>query len=87
MDALKTAILCVLWNKILQRFHSTSKSLQRGDMSLGICVVLYIGIDSFFQHLRDEFDTIKNDDLKLATGMQENLCVSKQTKPKNEEDF
>ena len=29
MDALETAILCVLWYKILQRFHNTNKSLQR----------------------------------------------------------
>ena len=27
IDALETAILCVLWHKILQRFYSTSKSL------------------------------------------------------------
>ena len=27
IDALETAILCVLWHKILQRFHSSSKSL------------------------------------------------------------
>ena len=41
MDALETAVLCVLWHKILQRFHSTSRSLQRADISLGSCVALY----------------------------------------------
>ena len=56
MDALETAILCVLWQKILQRFHSTSKSLQRADMSLGSCAALYNGIESFCQHLWDEFN-------------------------------
>ena len=45
MDALETAILCVLWHKILQKFHSTSKSLQRVDMSLGSWVALYNGIE------------------------------------------
>ena len=48
MNALETAILCVLWHKILQRFHSTSKSLHRADMSLGSCVALYNEIGSFF---------------------------------------
>ena len=70
IDALETAILCVLWHKILQRFHSASKSLQRADMSLGSCVALYNEIESFCQHLRDEFVTTEKDGLKLTTGMQ-----------------
>ena len=70
IDALETAILCVLWHKILQRFHSTSKSLQRAGMSLGSCAALYGGIESFCQHSRDEFDSIEKDSLKLTTGMQ-----------------
>ena len=69
-DALETAILCVLWHKILQRFHSTSKSLQRADMTLGSCAALYNGIERFGQHLRDEFVTTEKAGLKLTTGMQ-----------------
>ena len=72
IDTLETAIglLCVLWHKILQRFHNTSKSLQRADMTLGSCAALYNGIESFCQHLRDEFVTTEKDGLKLTTGMQ-----------------
>ena len=70
IDALETAILCVLWHKILQRFYCTSKSLQRADISLGSCVALYNGIESFCQHLWDEFDTIEKDGLKLTPGIQ-----------------
>ena len=70
IDALETAILCVLWYKILQRFHSTSESLQLADMTLGSCTALYNGIESFCQHLRDEFVTTEKDDLKLTAGMQ-----------------
>ena len=70
IDAVETAILCVLWHKILQRCHSTSKSLQRADMSLGSCAALYNGIESFCQHLWDEFDTIEKNVLKLTTGIQ-----------------
>ena len=61
IDALEATILCVLWHKILQRFHSRTKSVQRADMTL----------ESL-------------DFRKTYTG---NLCVSKQTQPKNEEDF
>ena len=39
-------------------------------MSLESCVALYNGIKSFCQHLRDEFDTIGKDGLKLTTGIQ-----------------
>ena len=39
-------------------------------MYLGSCVALYNGIESFCQHLQDEFDTIENDGLKLTTGIQ-----------------
>ena len=39
-------------------------------MSLGSCVALYNGIENFYQHLRDEFDTIEKDGLKLTTGIQ-----------------
>ena len=48
-------------------------------MSLESCVALYNGIESFCQHLQDEFDTIEKDGLKLTTGIQKNLCISKQT--------
>ena len=61
---------CALWHKILQRFHSLSKSLQRADISLGSCVALYNGIESFCQYLRYDFDTIEKDGLKLTTGIQ-----------------
>ena len=50
VDALETAILCVLRYKILQRFHSTSKSLQRADMFLESCEAFYNGFESFCQH-------------------------------------
>ena len=69
IDASKTAILWVLWDKTLQRFYSISKSLQRADITLGSCAALYNGIESFCQHLRDEFVTTEKDGLKLTTGM------------------
>ena len=85
--ALEIAILCVLWHKILQRFHSTSKSLQRVDMSLGICVAVYNGIESFCQHLWDEFDTIEKDSLKLTTCIQKTYASQNKRNQKTKKTF
>ena len=87
MGALETAILCVLWHKILQRFHSTSKSLQRADMSLGSCVALYNGVESFCQYLRDEFDTIEKDGLKLTTCIQKTYASQNKCNQKTKKNF
>ena len=86
-DALETAISCVLWHKILQRFHHTSKSLQLADMSLGNCVALYNKIESFYQHLWDEFDTIEKDGLKLTPGIQKTYVSPNKRKRKTKKTF
>ena len=87
IGALETAILCVLWLKILQRFHSASKSLQRADMTLGSCAALYNGINSFCQHLRDEFVTTEKDGLKLTTGMQKTYVSPNKRNRKTKKTF
>ena len=87
IDALETAILCVLWHKILQRFHSTSKSPQRVDMTLGSCGALYNGIENFCQHLRDEFVTTKKDGLKLTTSMQKTYVSPNKRNRKTKKTF
>ena len=87
MDALETAILRVLWHKILQRFYSTSKSQQRPDVSFGSCFALYNRIEFFCQHLRDKFDTIEKDDLKLTTGTQKTYASQNKCKRKTKKIF
>ena len=87
IDSLETAILCVLCHKIIQRFHSSSKSLQRADMSLGSCVALYNGIENFCQHLRDEFDAIEKDGLKLTTGIQKTYVSPNKQNRKTKKTF
>ena len=87
INALETATLGVLWHKILQRFHSLSKSLQRADMSLGSCVALYNGIESFCQHLWDEFDTIEKDGLKLTHGIQKTYVPPNKRNRKTKKTF
>ena len=73
--------------KILQRFHSTSKSLQRADISLGSCVALYNGIESFCQHLWNEFDTIEKDGLKLTPGIQKTYLSPNKRNRKTKKTF
>ena len=87
IDVLETAILCVLWYKILQRFHSSSKSLQRADLTLGSCAALYYGIESFCLHLRDEFVTTEKDGLKLTTGMQKTYVSPNKRNRKTKKTF
>ena len=87
IDALETAILCVLWHKILQRFYSTSNSLQSANMILGSCAALYNGIESFCQHLRDEFVTTEKDGLKLTTGMQKTYVSPNKRNRKTKKNF
>ena len=87
IDALETAILCVLWHKILQRFQSTSKGLQRADMTLGSCAALYNGIETFCQHIWDEFVTTEKDGLKLTTGMQKTYVSPNKRNRKTKKTF
>ena len=87
IDALETAILCVLWHKILQRFHSISGSLQRANMTSGSCAALYNGIESFCQHLRDKFVTTEKDGLKLTTGMQKTYVSPNKCNRKTKKTF
>ena len=87
IDTLETTILCVLGHKILQRFHSSSKSLQRADMSLGSCVALYNRIEGFCQHLRDEFDIIEMIGLKLTTGIQKTYVSRNKRNRKTKKTF
>ena len=76
-----------LWHKILQRFHSTSKSLQRADMTLESCLALYNGIESFCQHLRDELVTTEKDGLKLTSGMQKTYMSPNKRNRKTKKTF
>ena len=56
-------------------------------MSLGSCVALYNGIESFCQHLRDDFDTIEKDGLKLTTGIQKTYVSLNKRNRKTKKTF
>ena len=59
----------------------------RAHMSLGSCVAFYNGIESFCQHLRDEFDTIEKDGLKLTTCIQKTYASQNKRKRKTKKTF
>ena len=58
-------------------------------MTLGSCAALYNGIESFCQHLRDEFVTTEKYGLKLTTGMQKTYVSpnKRNRKPKKTFDY
>ena len=58
-------------------------------MSLGSCVALCHGIESFCQHLQDEFDinTIEKDGLKLTTGLQKTYTSQNKRNRKTKKNF
>ena len=56
-------------------------------MTLGSCASLYNGIESFCQHLRDEFVTTEKDGLKLTTGMQKTYVSPNKRNRKTKKTF
>ena len=68
-------------------FHSSSKSLQRADMSLRSYVALFNGIKSSCWHLWDELDTIKKDGLKLTTGILKTYASQNKRNRKTKNTF
>ena len=56
-------------------------------MTLGSCAALYNGIESFCQHLRDEFVTTEQDGLKLTTGMQKTYVSPNKRNRKTKKTF
>ena len=49
-------LFSVFWNRILDRFNTTSKQLQSEQMDLNTAVVLLQSLEFFVQSQRDQFD-------------------------------
>ena len=52
METLEMAVLCVVWDSILQRFNATSEKLQKVNIDLGTCVSLYESLHAFVTSIR-----------------------------------
>jgi len=66
MCKLELVLMTIIWNKILERFNATSKSLQKVNIDLLTCVKLYESLQSFTSELREQFDTIEEKAQSLA---------------------
>jgi hypothetical protein len=54
MKTLEMAVLCVVWDSVLERFNATSKTLQKVNIDLATCVSLYESLHSFISSIRTE---------------------------------
>ena len=54
MESLEMAVLCVIWDSVLERFNITSKTLQELNIDLATCVSLYESLQSFISSIRTE---------------------------------
>ena len=61
MESFETALLTVIWYKILTRFNATSLSLQKVETDLLSVVNLYESLISFISEMRQrQFDEIED---------------------------
>ena len=63
--------MCVLWNKILQRFQKTSTLLQSTNIDINMAVSLFLSLESFVAELRDQFDELENEAKNLMESVQQ----------------
>jgi hypothetical protein len=68
MDLYETALITVLWNKLLQRINATSKSLQNPELCLSSGIRLLESLKDFVTEVRDDFGSNENEASLLDAG-------------------
>jgi len=53
LNQFETAIICVVWNDILQKTNVTSKALQETGIEIYTVVKLYDSLLSYFRQIRE----------------------------------
>lgn len=66
MNTLETAILVVLWNKILKEFNKISKTLQNPKIDVAVVVELYGTLTSSVSECRDKFEDYEEKAMDLS---------------------
>jgi hypothetical protein len=56
LDKLNTAVLCIIWNDILQKINIVSKALQQPGIELTAVVRLFDSLLQFLADIRHQFD-------------------------------
>lgn len=75
LNEYENVLLLNLWNKLLQRIQSTSKSLQNSSLCLNTCVTLLHSLKSFVLEVRNSFTEIERESSLM---MEEKDIVYKQ---------
>ncbi|XKL59921.1 hypothetical protein PGB90_000937 [Kerria lacca] len=70
MTKLGNVIMALLWNKVLNRFHSVSIFLQKVDVDLISANNMLISLVDFVQNLRNDLKIIENESKALSTHVQ-----------------
>ncbi len=70
MEKLEIAILCCVWNTVLQRVQKTSTQLQMVALDLSNAVALVGSLRDFIADLRDQFERFE------STAKNMSSCVS-----------
>lgn len=67
LDRLDTAVLCVIWDDILQKINLVSKSLQQPGLEIVTVVQLYDGLLMVLEDMRELFDDYETKAKSLST--------------------
>lgn len=74
LDKLETAILCVVWNNILQNTDRVNKALQEPGIEICTVVVLYEGLITHLKQMRDRYDEFESE-AKRYFAADSDYCV------------
>jgi len=71
MCLLETAFMCVLWNKILQRFQKYNTTLQSASIDINVGVSLFTSLETFVAGIRNDFDNLEREAKELMEDVRQ----------------
>lgn len=80
LTKLETAFMTVFWHRILSRFNTTSKFLQKIELDLITANNMLHSLVNFISDLRNDFAVIENDSKNLGSFVQQEYSDSKKRK-------
>ena len=82
MNKLEIALMCKIWNAILQRFQGMSTALQAVELDLCNAVDLVRSLRDYVAGLRDQFDSFETAAINMSPTMSEEYKADTQRKRK-----
>lgn len=80
LTKLETAFMTVFWHRILSRFNTTSKFLQKIELDLITANNMLHSLVNFISDLRNDFAAIENDSKNLGSFVQQEYSDTKKRK-------